>query len=214
MPYNPGSSITEQVHDSIESSLHDLRVSEKEDADDETSYIDTLVLHSPLRTIDQTLDAWSVVESYVPHRIRHLGISNCPMPVLEALYSSPRVRIKPAVVQNRFYPTTRYDVALRAFCREHGIIYQSFWTLTGNPNLLSSNPVGVLARETGISPPAALYNLVLSLGNTTVLDGTTNEAHMEADLAALAIVKQFAEQQPEQWQKLVGDFKRLIHEPA
>ncbi|KAL1964365.1 hypothetical protein VTN77DRAFT_7050 [Rasamsonia byssochlamydoides] len=214
MPYDPRSSISEQAHASIKSSLHNLRLSEKEEETNETTYIDTLVLHSPLPTIDQTLEAWSTVESYMPHRIRNLGISNCPLPVLEALYSSPRVKVKPAVVQNRFYPATRYDGPLRAFCRQHGIIYQSFWTLTANPNLLSSSPVAALARQTGISPPAALYSLVLGLGNTTVLDGTTNEAHMVDDLAALETMKQFAGDQPDQWQRLVGEFKQLIHEPA
>lgn len=213
MPYNPQSSITEQVHASIKSSLHNLRTDEKEDeGTNETGYIDTLVLHSPLPTIDQTLEAWSAIESYVPHRIRNLGISNCPFPVLEALYMSPEVKVKPAVVQNRFYTSTRYDGPVRAFCRKHGLIYQSFWTLTANPNLLSSSPVGALAHETGISRPAALYSLVLGLGNTAVLDGTTNESHMVADLEALRTMKKFTEEQPERWQSLVGDFKRLIYE--
>lgn len=203
------------MHASIKSSLHNLRLSEvEENSVNETTYIDSLVLHSPLPTLEQTIEAWKTVESYVPHRIRNVGISNCSLPVLEALYNSPLVKVKPAVVQNRFYPDTRYDGALRAFCRQHDIIYQSFWTLTANPRLLSSSPVEGLAQQAQISAPAALYALVLSLGHTTVLDGTTNESHMVEDLASQGLVKQFAAKHPDAWQETVGDFKQLVQDPA
>jgi len=213
MPYDPRSSITEQVHRSIQTSLRHLRPSEDTGEDDSSVYIDTLVLHSPLPTIDQTLEAWSTAETYVPHRIRNLGISNCTLSELETLCL--QVKVKPAVVQNRFYQRTRYDVPLRAFCREHAIIYQSFWTLTANPDLLaSSGPVGMLAQQAKISPQAALYGLVLGLGNTTVLNGTNNESHMAADLTALKIMETFVSEQPDAWQQLLDRFKVVIGEPV
>jgi diketogulonate reductase-like aldo/keto reductase len=213
MPYDPRSPLSEQVHRSIQTSLHHLRPSEETREDDSSVYIDTLVLHSPLPTMDQTLEAWSTAETYVPHRIRNLGISNCTLSELETLCLSPQVKVKPAVVQNRFYQSTRYDVPLRAFCRDHAIVYQSFWTLTANPGLLaSSGPVGMLAQQGKISPQAALYGLVLGLGNTTVLDGTKDESHMVADLAALQIMEKFVSEQPEIWQQLLDRFKVIIGE--
>jgi diketogulonate reductase-like aldo/keto reductase len=213
MPYNPRSSVTDQVHASIQSSLRHLRPSEEIREEDPAVYIDTVVLHQPLPTTNQTLEVWKALETYVPHRIRHLGISNCGLPVLETLYRSAEVTIKPAVVQNRFYPRTGYDVSLRAFCRAHGIIYQSFWTLTANPGLLTMpGPVGSLAQQVQISTHAALYCLVLALGHTTVLDGTTDEVHMAMDLAAPQIVERFSREQREEWQQLLGNFKRQIGE--
>ncbi|KAL1850227.1 hypothetical protein Plec18167_007332 [Paecilomyces lecythidis] len=213
MPYDPTHSITDQVHASIRSSLRNLRLREEND-DEEQTYIDTVLLHSPLPTMAQTLEAWSALESYVPHRVRNMGISNCTLAVLEELYRSPQVRIKPVVVQNRFYPTTRFDGALRAFCREHGIVYQSFWTLTANPQLLRSAEVAKLAQEAGISAAAALYCLVLGLGQTTVLDGTTNASRMAEDLAAPKRVEQYANEQPDAWLELLASFKTLIREPV
>jgi hypothetical protein len=56
-----------------------------------------------------------------------------PAILYESLFSA--ARIKPAVLQNRFYKETGYDAELRAFFREHRIRYQSFWTLTANPDL-------------------------------------------------------------------------------
>lgn len=213
MPYDPETSVTEQVHTSIKSSLYNLRPS-SDTASVDDAYIDTLVIHSPLRTMELTLEAWSALEAYVPHRIRNLGISNCSLSVLRELNDSPQVKVKPAVVQNRFYEDTYFDVSLRAFCREHQIIYQSFWTLTANPDLVRSTPVQQLATRANISPAAALYALVMGLGNVTVLNGTKHEGRMGEDLAAPKRVEEFTQAQPEQWQQILTGFKALIGEES
>ncbi|KAJ5088983.1 hypothetical protein N7532_007667 [Penicillium argentinense] len=209
MPYDPSLSVTEQVHASIKSSLHNLRPS-ADPSSVSDAYIDTLVIHSPLRTIEMTLEAWQALETYVPHRIRNLGISNCSLPILEALNASSATKVKPAIVQNRFYEDTAFDVPLRAFCRDNNIIYQSFWTLTANPDLVRSQPVQQLASQVKISPAAALYALVMGLGHTTVLNGTKNNDRMREDLAAPLLVQQFAQTQPVEWQQLLTGFQQLV----
>lgn len=162
--------------------------------------------------MEQTLEAWTACEEYVPDKIRNLGISNCPLPVLSALYKSAKV--KPAVVQNRFYRSTNFDIPVRQFCRELSIVYQSFWTLTANPDLVFSEPVGLLAQQTGMSPQAALYCFVLGLGNTVVLVGTKNEGRMVADLQAPKLAEQFSTKHPELWESLRGQFNALIGESS
>ncbi|PYH48487.1 putative aldo-keto reductase (AKR) [Aspergillus saccharolyticus JOP 1030-1] len=209
MPYDPKTSVTDQVHASIRSSLHNLRADDAPESADE-AYIDMLILHSPLPTMAQTLEAWQTFEAYVPHRIRNLGISNTDLPTLKELFT--HAQVKPSVVQNRFYADTQYDVALRAFCREQHIIYQSFWTLTANPDLIRSNAVQSLAQQAELSPAAALYCLVLGLGYTTILDGTTNPARMEEDLIALKKMERFSGQQPEPWQTTLAEFRQSIRE--
>lgn len=209
MPYDPTASVTEQVHASIKSSLHNLRPSEDPRSADD-AYIDAVVIHSPLRTLDQTLEAWLALETYVPHRIRNLGISNCPLPVLDALCTAPEAKVKPAVVQNRFHEDTLFDTELRMFCRENQIIYQSFWTLTANPDLVRSDPVQQLAFAAGISPAAALYTLVMGLGDIAVLNGTTNEGRMKEDLAAPLAVEGFMKTHPGQWQQLLKGFQAAV----
>lgn len=211
IPYDPKTSVTEQVHTSIKSSLHNLRPTSNAASVDD-AYIDTLVIHSPLRTTELTLEAWLALETYVPHRIRNLGISNCSLPALRELNESPQVKVKPAVVQNRFYEDTLFDVPLRAFCREHQIVYQSFWTLTANPDLVRSTPVQQLAARAHISPAAALYTMVMGLGNVTVLNGTKNEGRMREDLEAPKRVEEFMQAQPGQWRQLLTGFRELIGE--
>ncbi|KAI1388762.1 Aldo/keto reductase [Hypoxylon trugodes] len=208
LPYDPSAPLEEQVHSSIASSLENFRYSGSEDP-----YIDSLVLHSPLRTLPDTIQIWKTLETYVPHKIRQLGISNTPLQVLDYLCKSPDIGVRPACVQNRFYPATGWEVDLRAYCRGAGIVFQSFWTLSGNPQLLGSMPVRKLATSANVELPVALYALVLGLEGTVVLDGTTNEAHMKGDLEGIGIVNRYAESggQPI-WSDCLNEFKGIIGE--
>jgi diketogulonate reductase-like aldo/keto reductase len=90
--------------------------------------------------------------------------------------------VKPAVLQNRFYSRTGYDREIRAFCREHAIIYQSFWTLTANPRLLADGNVAALAAKYARSPAQILFRY-LTQNDIVPLTGTTSVAHMREDLA-------------------------------
>ncbi|KAH8677401.1 hypothetical protein BX600DRAFT_449652 [Xylariales sp. PMI_506] len=155
------------------------------------------------------------MSEYVPHRVRHLGISNAPHAVVRYLLESPEIAVKPSVVQNRFYGDTRYEVGLRALCRDRGVAFQTFWTLTGNPSLVRSAPyVADLAAAAGVEREVAFYALVLGLGGTSILDGTKNAAHMREDLEGLEKVGRWAEQSPgrELWEEALGKFKAAIGE--
>ena len=131
------------------------------------------------------------------------------MSTLEQLYEAAKV--KPAVVQNRFYPDTRFDRDVRAFCVEKGIIYQSFWTLSANPKIVHGAVVGAVCQEVGLSSiQEAMYCLMLALDNVVVLNGTKNEGHMRGDLEALGKVKMYAERYPDEWKGYVDKFRGLI----
>jgi diketogulonate reductase-like aldo/keto reductase len=87
-------------------------------------------------------------------------------------------------VQNRFYAETGYDVGIRGFCNANGIMYQSFWTLTGNPSVLRSSIIRGIAERIGMSAEGVFYRFCVEEG-VTVLDGTTSEEHMVEDLRAV-----------------------------
>jgi diketogulonate reductase-like aldo/keto reductase len=210
MPYDPRLSIADQVHASVTSSLANLTASTGTDASHATTYLDCVLLHSPLPRREGTAIAWTTLSSYVASgKIRHLGIANVALPALDFLVN--HMEIKPSVVQNRFYPGSKYDVPLRRFCREQGIVFQSFWTLTGNPGLLKSEVIKELAKEVGVSVQVALYALVVGLEKVTVLDGTTNEERMVEDLEGLVKVGRWAEGEGrEGWERILEDFRKLI----
>ncbi|KAI5205581.1 hypothetical protein AUEXF2481DRAFT_36296 [Aureobasidium subglaciale EXF-2481] len=199
LPYDPSSSITEQVKASVASSLHNLRNNENV----EESYIDCLVLHSPLPTIQQTMEAWDTMSSFVPTKVHSLGISNTSLPILRYIWDNSTV--KPKVVQNRFYAATGWDIALRQFCKDSDIEYQSFWTLTGNPEFLSAPLITRTAEEVGISDEVLLYGFVQGLGITPI-NGTTS--HIETDVAELLKLEKWKAEghNGKTWEKVVRVF--------
>ncbi|WPH05034.1 aldo-keto reductase [Acrodontium crateriforme] len=205
LPYDPNVGIAEQVNASVASSLQNLRHGEKR----EDAYIDCLILHSPFPIPSQTQEAWRAMESHVGPSVRSLGISNiCHLSALQALYDW--AQIKPSIVQNRFYAETGYDVEIRKFCAEKGVIYQSFWTLTANPDLLRSDFVVRLAEKVDVSSAVALYALVIGLGKISVLNGTTNTGRMGEDLAGVEKVRVWSEEQPELWSHYQREFRQSL----
>jgi diketogulonate reductase-like aldo/keto reductase len=171
IPYDAKAAPGEQVAQSFATSLRNLQ----------TGYLDCLVLHSPLSDAGQAAEVWQAMEAICDAGgARQLGISNCySLAYLENLHRAARV--KPAVVQNRFYAQTGYDREIRAFCRRHGIIYQSFWTLTANPNVLAHPSVAALASRYGRTPAQILFRYLTQEG-VVPLTGTTSVAHMREDL--------------------------------
>lgn len=127
-------------------------------------------------------------ESFVDEgKVRQLGISNCySLQKFQQIFNE--ARIKPAVIQNRFYDESGFDKELRQFCKEKGIYYQSFWTLTANPGILSNSKVQEIARIRGKTTPQIFFAYLVQTGVITPLTGTTNLQHMKEDLEALEIV--------------------------
>lgn len=172
IPYDSAAPLAEQVAQSFEVSLRNLR----------TTYLDCLVLHSPLADFTQTLQVWRAMERlHESGGVRQLGISNCySLKYFERLYREASVR--PAVLQNRFYAQTGYDRELRQFCRSEQVIYQSFWTLTANPHLLRHERMIKLAVEYARTPAQILFRY-LTQQDVIPLTGTTSAQHMREDLA-------------------------------
>ena len=172
LPYDPKASLSEQVAQSFANSLRNLR----------TDYLDSLILHSPLPDRKALLEVWRALECIVEAGgARQLGISNLYDPEqLADLYQM--ARIKPAVVQNRFYAQTGYDREIREFCRRQGMLYQSFWTLTANAALLAHERVQDLARAYLRTPAQIFYRYLTQIGIIPLI-GTTSTRHMQEDLA-------------------------------
>jgi diketogulonate reductase-like aldo/keto reductase len=172
MPYDMNAPVEFQVAQSFEASKKNLQ----------TEYVDSLVLHSPMAPHALLMKAWNAMEKIQKTGgARQLGISNCYDPeVFRSLYADANV--KPAVVQNRFYQETGYDTNLRHWCSNHGVIYQSFWTLTANPQILASNTVRSIAQKYK-KTEAQIFFRYLSQSGIVPLTGTSSEQHMREDLS-------------------------------
>lgn len=205
MPYKLSQSLPDRVHSSVASSLSNFKTSDNS----EDAYIDCLVLHSPLPSLPETFEVWRTLETYVPGRIRALGISNTDLDTVASILSG--MKVSPSVVQNRFYPATNWEVELRKFCHKNEIIYQTFWTLSGNPELARSALVQQLAKDAGVEKEVALYCLVLGLERVAILDGTTNPEHMKGDLTGVEELGRWAQRDgKENWDAALQEFKKMI----
>ncbi|MDP2178316.1 aldo/keto reductase family protein [Methylicorpusculum sp.] len=171
VPYDVKASLSEQVAQSFETSLTNLK----------TEYLDCLVLHSPLADTEQLQEVWQAMERiFTEGSAKQLGISNCyDLKQLEYLYR--QAAIKPAVLQNRFYADKHYDCSIREFCKQQHIIYQSFWTLTANPQVLADAVLKKMAAKHGRTE-AQIFFRYLSQIDIIPLTGTTSLKHMSEDL--------------------------------
>jgi diketogulonate reductase-like aldo/keto reductase len=171
VPYDGNAPVEVQVAQSFAVSQENLR----------TNYVDSLVLHSPLEPHALLMDAWKAMEAiHEAGGARQLGISNCyDAGVMKALHADARV--KPAIVQNRFYPATAYDRDLRHWCSDNGIVFQSFWTLTANPHVLAAEAVRTIARKHGKTEPQIFFRYLSHTG-IVPLSGTCSTQHMNEDI--------------------------------
>ncbi len=174
VPYDANARLCEQVAQSFQASLKNLQ----------TTYLDCLVLHSPLANQLEMMEVWQAMEQiFNQGGTRQIGISNCYNPhQFKLLYLNAKV--KPTIIQNRFYADTQFDKTIREFCQQHRIIYQSFWTLTANPKLLAHAMVNALAKKYQRST-AQIFFRFLNHIDIIPLTGTTSTSHMAEDLAII-----------------------------
>ncbi|MCT7551381.1 aldo/keto reductase family protein [Aliarcobacter butzleri] len=171
MPYLKSDEIEIQVEKSFETSKKNLK----------TNFIDAYILHSPVYPENKLQKVWQKMEEFVyAQEVGQLGISNCyDLDILIYIYSN--AKIKPSIVQNRFYAQSGYDKEIRAFCTENSIKYESFWSLTANPHILTSEILQTLSQkyQRGV---AEIFYRFLNHINITPLNGTTSTKHMIEDL--------------------------------
>lgn len=174
MPYLESDDIETQVIKSFEISKKNLH----------TDFIDSYILHSPIYPASKLQIVWQKMEEFVQRKeVGLLGISNCyDLNTLEFLYKN--AQIKPSIVQNRFYAQSGYDKEIRGFCEQNNIIYESFWSLTANPDILNNEVLTNLSQKYQKSEEVVFYRFLNHI-NIVPLNGTTSKKHMIEDLAFL-----------------------------
>ncbi|KAF8210668.1 NADP-dependent oxidoreductase domain-containing protein [Mycena galopus ATCC 62051] len=192
LPYDPATSITTQIQTSFAKSLSNLH----------TTYLDSYILHSPLPTLEETLEAWAALGALQDAgQVKKIGVSNTyDVHTLQALSAVRPVQ----VVQNRWHEKNRWDRDVCSYCRDNAIEYQSFWTLSGSPSLLATPELVHIAQASGCTPAQVLFKLAMMKG-VTPLSGTTNEAHMEDGVASPTLELKDPSGQLKFWKRLCGE---------
>jgi diketogulonate reductase-like aldo/keto reductase len=176
LPYDPDASLTVQVAQSMASSLEHLG----------TDYVDSYVLHGP-----SSGHGWSEADAEVwqamtkereAGRTRMLGVSNVSLRHLQPMVAT--LGEAPAFVQNRCYARLGWDREVRAFCREHNIVYQGFSLLTANQEVLRHPPVIGLAQSLNATVAQVIFSFAREVGMLP-LTGTSDPEHMSEDLGSI-----------------------------
>ena len=174
LPYSPAAPLGTQVAQSVTSSLQHLG----------TDYLDSYLLHGPASNL-----LWTVTDTETWHamcrereagRVKQLGISNVSIAHLEQMCDTP------AFVQNRCFASMGWDREVRAFCRDHDIVYQGFSLLTANVEILRHPLVHEIARLSDATIAQVIFAFARQIG-ILPLTGTTDPAHMDEDLASLSL---------------------------
>ncbi|KAL3803200.1 hypothetical protein HJC23_003475 [Cyclotella cryptica] len=174
VPYDVNAPLEERVRQSLQKSLDNLQ----------TDYLDSWVMHGPENNWDDHFKVWRTMEESVDEgKVKQLGISNFYR-LEDVKWAYDNARIKPKVVQNRFYSESGHDVDIRRFCKENDIEYQSFWTLGANRGAYQHEAALEIADKYNVSPEGLFYAFCMAIG-ITPLDGTTSEIHMREDIELL-----------------------------
>ncbi|KAK9774969.1 putative Aldo-keto reductase [Seiridium cardinale] len=220
-PYDVSANTAVRVQQSIQSSMKNLR----------TTYLDSLIMHSPCPTIEETLATWEAMEAYVPSKVGILGISNVDLATLSTLYEAAAV--KPTIVQNLFtenmaaspnpdfpadlpYPVDRYDKGVRQFCAAHGIAYTPWGLLWGNPTLMEKLDVlEELASKVGITKQVACFGCMRSLAGPriSILCGTQQISRMNETLTGMALIDEYlagSDEARNNWNDSVATIQQIV----
>ena len=174
-PREKPSTIEEQVHLSIETSLQNLQ----------TDYIDAVLFHNfraQLYPYEQMIRAWKILEEYVAKGIiKHLGLTSIhDSTYLEKVMTTNETKIKPTIVQNRFHSNRGYDVNMQETFKNYELQIQRFWLLNGSSGGGVKNKD--MAEKKKITPQQLMLGFVMSLHRNTCLVGTHKRLHMIQDI--------------------------------
>jgi diketogulonate reductase-like aldo/keto reductase len=178
LPYDPAATLSLQVAQSMASSLEHLG----------TDHVDSFVLHGPASHSHWTtgdFETWqAMIKQRDAGRTRLLGVSNISLAQLRQMaraHAEP-----PAFVQNRCYASRGWDRDVRAFCREHNIIYQGFSLLTANKQVLGHPTIAALAAQKNATPAQIVFAFARQVGMLP-LTGTSSADHMRQDLESRSL---------------------------
>lgn len=178
LPYDPAAPLAKQVAQSLESSLEHLGA----------DFVDSFVMHGPASPYGWTnadAEAWQAMQlEREAGRARALGVSNVSLLHLDQMVRAHGEA--PAFVQNRCFARFGWDRDVRAFCREHKIVYQGFSLLTANVEVLQHPGVRRLAAEMGATIAQVIFAFARANG-ILPLTGTSDAEHMGQDLASVEL---------------------------
>ncbi len=220
--------LSERIHACINDSLHNqfYRIT---DGASVQAHLDLVVLLWPKRVahkdhpdylywMEWFRSAWAVLETYVPFKIRHLGMARVPTPMLEDIYRA--VDIKPCTIDSDFPLWYEGSFSERQkFCLKHGLVLvgsplREWWIITGSKRVAEqvqyhTKFLESLCLRFGLPEAETIGCLAAGLENTVFL----HQMPTPQAMSRINELQTWAQNNPQQWQSLVEEFQYLIRLP-
>lgn len=178
-------------------------------ADLQIDYLDLLLVHWPCAfpkvegeripmkngkvRIDRNssvIEFWKALEKLVEKKlVRHIGVSNFTIEMLERMRFDPEIKIQPFCNQVEYHLYMQQE-AMRMYCEFRGIWVEGYCPLgsakSGKndevPNLLADPVLNAVAKEVGKEPAQVELKFLLSVSpKTVVLPKAKTESHIKAN---------------------------------
>jgi len=175
LPFDPSDAADKQLRSSFENSLEHF----------DTDYLDSYLIHGPESSVglsenDKLL--WREMEKLADEKkVVHIGVSNFSADQIDLLVDF--AKIKPKFVQNRCYPTIKWDSQAQEVCKKHGITYQGF-NLQRDPHIQDSAYWASLSQKYDLPITTIVYSYARQAGMLP-LTGATQLCNLKENLRAL-----------------------------
>ena len=137
-------------------------------------------MHWPLPRLDLYVDSWkAMIDLREAGLARSIGVSNFTPAQLGRLFDETGVM--PAVNQIELHPYFP-QAGMREFHAEHGIQTESWAPLGRNSDLLSSDVIGRIAANHGVTPAQVVVRWHIELGSVPI-PKSNNTARQRENLA-------------------------------
>jgi diketogulonate reductase-like aldo/keto reductase len=167
-PYPPyeEQNIEEACKISLYKSLENLR----------TQYLDSFLINAPDLTAEPMERLLNVLHEFKQlRRIRYSGICNVTtVEIMEYLHKSVPEAIQ--IVQNPLHSVTDPEYKVQLYCRNHGIHYNTFYTLVSGDRIIFSDTLDAISQVRNTTPQIVFLQFCIQLGVTPLIGPRSTES--------------------------------------
>ena len=144
-----------------------------------TTYVDAFLINAPDLTVTPMTNLLSVLQHAKSQRLaRYTGLCNVPtIGVLRYLHRAAPGVIQ--IVQNPLHSPWDPEYEIHQYCRDNGIQYNAFHTLTTSDRIIKESKITAIAKERYI-PPALVFLQFCVQSDIAPLVGARSEKNLRS----------------------------------
>lgn len=146
----------------------------------QTSYIDAFLINSPEVTLHPMLSLLNVVQQMKTQGyVRYSGLCNiATVDILRQLHQTVPDAVQ--IVQNPLHSPWDPEYKIPQYCRENGIQYNTFYTLTSSDRIIQDNGIRLIAAQMKTTPETVFLQFCVQ-SDITPLVGSRSKKNLLAD---------------------------------